>query len=507
MATIRQELAAFWRKFGTMLDNGVPVLQALRVTQDEASDPRLKAVAQDIHAGIKAGQDMYTCLTRHPALFPLSLRTVVKAAEATGALVKACADIADGIDAGTFLIDEDATASLTEAPTAPDAADDDNAPLQLTNKVLREGFRRRASDIHMEWVDDRLRIRFRVDGVLGEFEDGPFNRDVGQNLIGRIKIMANMDLKEKSLPQDGRILVNVDGRPLDFRVSVVPYLYGECATIRILCRDIKIASLAAQGFSETELSRLRGWMRKPNGIVVVTGPTGCGKSTTLYAMLQELNDPKLKVVTVEDPVEFAIDGIDQLPIRPAKGLTFATAMRALLRQDPDIFMVTEIRDLETAHLLIQAALTGHLVFTTLHTSDAPGALRRLLDMGVDPFLINNTVVGVASQRLIRLICKDCREEYEPESWAREALKSPPGMKFFRGKGCDRCKHTGYRGRTAIHEMLELNEELRQLVARDAGVTEIQQAAHRAGMMSIRENGLARAAEGVTTVEEVLRVLG
>lgn len=506
MATIRQELTGFWRKFGTMLNNGVPVLHALRVIQDEATDPRLKAVAQDIHAGIKAGQDMHTCLTRHPALFPLSLRTVVQAAEATGALVKACTDIADGIEAGTFQIAEDAAVSLTEAPAAPEEAGDDS-PIKQMNKILLEGYRRRGSDIHMEWIQDRLRVRFRVDGVLSEYEGGLFSREAGQTIISRLKIMANMDLNEKSLPQDGRILVNADGRDLDFRVSVVPYLYGECATIRILCRNIEIASLAAQGFADAELSRLRSWMHKPNGIVIVTGPTGCGKTTTLYAMLQELKDPKLKVVTVEDPVEFAIDGIDQLQIRPAKGLTFATAMRALLRQDPDVFMLTEIRDLETAHLLIQAALTGHLVFTTLHTSDAPAALRRLLDMGVEPFLINNTVVGVAAQRLIRLICKDCREEYQPESWAREALKSRPGMKFFRGKGCDRCKRTGYRGRTAIHEMLELNEEIRQLVARDAGATELRQAAQRAGMMSLRENGLAQAAEGVTTVEEVLRVLG
>jgi len=306
------------------------------------------------------------------------------------------------------------------------------------------------------------------------------------------------------LPQDGRIMLKIKGKELDIRTSVVPYVMGESVVMRILGRQNVSLDLESQGFTEPNLEMLRKWSKKP-GIIIVTGPTGCGKTTTLYSILQELNSPKVKITTVEEPVEYLIDGINQEQVNPRLGLTFAHAIRSQMRQDPDIIMVGEIRDLETVQLIFQVSLTGHLVLSTLHTHDTLGAIRRLLDIGAEPFLINSSLTGVVSQRLVRIICKDCKEEAEPEEWVKSRMKDHKGIKFFKGKGCKNCNNTGYRGRIAIHELLELDEPLRRLIAQDAGWEELRKQAIASGMIAMKEDGFAKVNQGITSIEEVLRV--
>jgi type II secretory ATPase GspE/PulE/Tfp pilus assembly ATPase PilB-like protein len=436
-------------------------------------------------------------------LFPKSVRTVVSAAETTGRLEEACFEIANGIENGAFEINEGAAGQTVEAEEQ--APKETPAPVRTVGRILVEAVRRRASDVHFEWVKDRLRIRFRVDGVLQEYQERPYARDTGAVIISRLKIMADVDVSERRLPQDGRIRINVEGKDIDLRASIVPYVSGEAVTIRVLHRDFALPSLEKQGFMADQLEHLRKWMKKPNGIILVTGPTGCGKTTTLYTMLQELNTPEVKITTVEDPVEYLIDGLNQQRIQPSRGLTFAQAIRSELRQAPDIMMVSAIRDLETAHLVVQAAMTGHLVLTSLHTSDAPGALRRLLDIGLDPFLINSTVIGVVAQRLVRLVCPKCREKHTPEKWVLEAVRGHENAVCYRGSGCDHCNRTGYRGRAALHELLEMDEDIRRVVSRDVDGAQIREQAVRSGMVPMKEDGIAKVARGETTIEEVLRV--
>lgn len=377
---------------------------------------------------------------------------------------------------------------------------------KLLNLVLLQAIRDKASDIHFEPFEDEYKMRYRIDGVLYEMVPPP--KHIAMALSSRIKVMANLDIAERRLPQDGRIPLVVGGNPVDLRVSILPTMFGESVVLRVLDRSQVDLRLDMIGLRERELEMVHELIHKPNGIVVVTGPTGSGKTTTLYSCLKELNDIETKIITTENPVEYDIDGMIQVQIRPEIGLTFARCLRSILRQDPDIVMVGEIRDLETAEISIQASLTGHLVFTTLHTNDAPSSIARLLDLGVEPFLVTATLEGIVAQRLVRKICVHCKTEFRPtEEQLMELDMTPEDVgdkRFFYGKGCDQCNNTGYRGRLGLFEIMVFNDELGDLVMNHASTSVLREAAKRAGMRTLRENGLAAIYDGMTTIEEVVR---
>jgi type IV pilus assembly protein PilB len=383
----------------------------------------------------------------------------------------------------------------------------DSAPVRkLLNMVLLMGIKDRASDIHFEPFEDEYKMRYRCDGVMYEMVPPP--RHLAMAIASRIKVMANLDIAERRLPQDGRIELNVGGNPVDMRVSVLPTMFGESVVIRVLDRTVVNLSLDNIGMPPDILNPFREMIKRPNGILLVTGPTGSGKTTTLYSALNELNDITEKIITTEDPVEYEIDGICQVPINTDIGMTFAAALRAILRQDPDRILVGEIRDLETAQIAIQAALTGHMVFSTLHTNDAPSTITRLRDMGVEPFLIIATVQGVLAQRLVRRICVDCRTEFEPSPEMLMELNLRPedvkDKKFYYGRGCDTCNNTGYKGRTGLYEFLSMNDALRDLISAGASTDQLRQTCKAMGMITLRESGLRAMFAGITTIDEVVR---
>jgi type IV pilus assembly protein PilB len=383
----------------------------------------------------------------------------------------------------------------------------DSVPVRkLLNMVLLMAIRDHASDIHMEPFEDEFKIRIKAEGVLYEMVPPP--RHLAFAITTRIKVMANLDIAERRLPQDGRIELMVGGHPVDLRVSVLPTMFGESVVMRVLDRTVVSLSLDKVGMDEATMSSFRKVMNRPNGIVLVTGPTGSGKTTTLYSALSEMNDIEDKLITTEDPVEYDIDGIVQIPIDHSIGVTFASCLRAILRQDPDIILVGEIRDLETAEIAIQASLTGHLVFSTLHTNDAPSTVTRLKDMGIPTFLITATVEAILAQRLVRRICVKCREETEPPhelltecGVPMEILKT---KKFFRGAGCDVCNNTGYKGRLGLFELLVMNDEMRDMILRNVTTDELKVKAVEAGMLPLRDYGMNFAYQGLTTLDEVVR---
>jgi type IV pilus assembly protein PilB len=377
---------------------------------------------------------------------------------------------------------------------------------KLLNLVLLQAIRDKASDLHFEPFEDEYKMRYRIDGVLYEMIPPP--KHVAVALSSRIKVMAELDIAERRLPQDGRIALVVHGNPIDLRVSVLPTMFGESVVLRILDRSQVNLQLDSLGLTPRDLQVVDQLINKPNGIVLVTGPTGCGKTTTLYSALKALNTIDRKLITTENPVEYDIDGLIQVQILPEIGLTFAKCLRSILRQDPDIVMVGEIRDLETAQIAIQASLTGHLVFTTLHTNDAPSTIARLIDLGLEPFLITATLEGIIAQRLVRKICLNCKSEYEPtEDILMEvglSLSDVAGKKFYYGKGCDLCNKTGYKGRTGLYEIMTLNDELRDLIINNASTGILREAAVKNGMKVLRENGLELVYNGISTIEEVAR---
>lgn len=384
----------------------------------------------------------------------------------------------------------------------------ESAPVRkLLNMVLLLAIKDHASDIHFEPFEDEFRIRIKADGVLYEMVPPP--RHLAFAITTRIKVMANLDIAERRLPQDGRIELMLSGHPVDLRVSVMPTMFGESVVMRVLDRTVVELSLTKVGMNEQTLSDFRSVMHKPNGIILVTGPTGSGKTTTLYSALSELNEITEKVITTEDPVEYDIDGIIQIPIDTDIGNTFAACLRAILRQDPDRILVGEIRDIETGEIAIQAALTGHLVFSTLHTNDAPSTVTRLRDMGIQPFMITATVEAILAQRLVRRICSGCREKVPEVSdeilsqlnMTREELGD---RRFYRGKGCDRCNNTGYKGRLGLFEFMLMNDDLREMVVDGASTDDMRAKAESFGMVSLRVAGMENAYNGVTTVEEVIR---
>lgn len=378
--------------------------------------------------------------------------------------------------------------------------------IKLLNQVLMLAIRDKASDIHFEPFEDSYQMRYRIDGVLYDMESPPSH--IAMALSSRIKVMADLDIAERRLPQDGRIALVMNGNPIDLRVSILPTMFGESVVLRVLDRSQVNLSLDMLGIQPRDQKAIEELIHKPNGIVVVTGPTGSGKTTTLYSALKDLNDIETKIITTENPVEYDIDGLVQVQIRPDIGLTFAKCLRSILRQDPDIVMVGEIRDLETAQIAIQASLTGHLVFTTLHTNDAPSTIARMLDLGLETFLITATLEGIIAQRLVRRICTHCKTEYEPTDEMLMELELRPediGDKtFYYGKGCSKCSRTGYRGRTGLYEIMTFNDELRDLIMNHASTAVLREAARRAGMKTLRENGLTAIFDGITTLDEVSR---
>jgi type II secretion system protein E len=377
--------------------------------------------------------------------------------------------------------------------------------VKLVNLLIEEAAAAEASDIHIEPFEEQLRVRYRVDGVLYERESPP--RRLQAALTSRIKLMAEMNIAERRLPQDGRIRVSAGGRRVDIRVSTIPTVYGESLVMRLLDRSSVFLPFDRLGFSPQVAETFQGLIRRPHGILLVTGPTGSGKTTTLYAALDKINSPDKKIITVEDPVEYQLAGVNQIPVRSKIGLSFATGLRHIVRQDPDIIMVGEIRDLETAEIAIQAALTGHLVFSTLHTNDAPGAVTRLQDMGAEPYLVASVLSAVLAQRLVRRICAACRAPYQPDAGDLLAIgvTDAGGVELSRGKGCDDCRGTGYRGRLGIYELFVITEEARGLILSKRPTGEIRRHAIEHRMVTLRDDGWAKARAGITTVEEILRV--
>jgi type IV pilus assembly protein PilB len=393
--------------------------------------------------------------------------------------------------------------SLTaELQTAEDAP-----IIGLVNSFLSQAIKDIASDIHIEPQDKTLRVRFRIDGLLREV--GSFPRDIHPAIVARIKIISEMDIAEKRVPQDGRIKIKEAGRDVDVRVSTLPTIMGEKVVMRLLDQNAVILDINKLGFSTENLKKYRNFYSQSYGMVLVTGPTGSGKTTTLYSTLSKVNSPNENIITLEDPVEYRLAGINQVQINPKAGLTFASGLRSVLRQDPNIVLVGEIRDSETADIAIRAALTGHLVFSTLHTNDAAGTITRLLDMDVEPFLVASSVLGVVAQRLVRTICPDCKENYTPppDSLERLFLGVEPNspMTLYRGVGCSHCNHTGYRGRMAIHEVMPITSQIREAINRKASSDEISNIAITQGMSTMCQDGIQKALTGLTDIREVMRV--
>jgi type IV pilus assembly protein PilB len=385
-------------------------------------------------------------------------------------------------------------------------AAEDNKVKRLLNLVLMQAIKDRASDIHFEPFEKEFKMRYRIDGVLYEMVPPP--RHLAMPIVSRIKVMAELDIAERRMPQDGRIELTVNGAPVDLRVAVLPTMFGESVVMRILDRSAVKLDLDRVGLRPDDLDTFRQLIYKPNGIVFVTGPTGSGKTTTLYSALNELNEITDKICTAEDPVEYDIDGLIQVQVNQAVGLTFAAALRSFLRQDPDIILVGETRDLETAQIAVQAALTGHLVFSTLHTNDAPSSIARLLDLGLEPFLITATIEGVCAQRLVRNICPRCKEAYQPNPDELFELQLTAedlqGREVFRGAGCEYCNKSGYKGRQGLFEIMVLDDEMRELIMQNASTQILRVESRKRGMRTLRESGLLAIFEGLTTVSEVVK---
>jgi general secretion pathway protein E len=379
--------------------------------------------------------------------------------------------------------------------------------IRLVNLLITRAIELRASDIHLEPFEGDFKVRYRVDGVLQEVEAPP--KRLQAAVISRIKIMAKLNIAERRLPQDGRIKLRVLGKEIDFRVSTLPTMFGESVVLRILDRESVILNLEKLGFPDYDLVKFRDLINRPYGIILVTGPTGSGKTTTLYAALSEINSPEKKIITVEDPIEYQLMGVNQVQVKAGIGLSFANVLRSILRQDPDIIMIGEIRDAETAEIAIHSALTGHLVFSTLHTNDAAGAVTRLLEMGMENYLITSSMLGIMAQRLVRVMCPECKELYTPEVGVAEELgmshSEVKDLTVYKERGCERCAHTGYRGRLGIFELLPINDDIRELILAKAPSNVIKEKGRSYGMKTLREAGWHRVRAGITTVSEVVRV--
>ena len=402
----------------------------------------------------------------------------------------------------------EANTVTTVAADGNASAEEGDAPIiKLVHQIILEAIQRRASDIHLEPLEKRFRVRYRIDGVLLEIENPP--KRLQLSMISRLKIMANISIAEKRIPQDGRIQINMTGKQIDLRVSSLPTAHGESIVMRILDKDGLTLGLPELGFFSDDQAVVERLISMPDGIMLVTGPTGSGKTTTLYSCLHFINKPDRKIITVEDPVEYVLAGINQVPVRHDVGMTFASALRSMLRQAPNIVMVGEIRDLETAEISINASLTGHMVFSTLHTNDAPGAITRLIDIGVKPFLVSSSLRAAVAQRLTRKICKQCKKPYTPDSNELRSLNITPQQAatatFMRGEGCQNCNGTGYRGRAGIFEMFVVNEEIQRMIYDNVGTAKLRDKARSLGMRTMREDGVRKVLAGATSIDEVVSI--
>jgi general secretion pathway protein E len=401
--------------------------------------------------------------------------------------------------------EEDAEDDIDAIDLIDEASGDDAPIIRFVNALLRDAVKSRASDIHIECFDKTVVVRNRIDGLLYKKVEAP--KHAQSPIIARVKIMAGLNIAEKRLPQDGRIRRKIAGKDIDVRVSTIPTSHGERVVMRILDRSNTLLSVDDLGFSDQNQRDFNGLITRPHGIILVSGPTGSGKTTTLYAALSKINSPDINILTVEDPVEYQLPGVGQMQVQSKIELTFANGLRAFLRQDPDVIMVGEIRDRETAEIAIQASLTGHLVLSTVHTNDSPGAVTRLVDMGVEPFLVSSTLIGVLAQRLVRNLCSQCKESYEPsaDQCHEIGVRPQPGLVFYREVGCPNCLETGYRGRSGIYELLLIDDEVRRLILKNVDAGTIKKYAVSAGMRTLLADGARKVVDGITTPEEVLRV--
>jgi type IV pilus assembly protein PilB len=491
LALISEPMAQLYRVIPLSLDGNQLTIASWEPQKIQIADELRTLLGYDIQVCVATETDIEKAIEKHYSSDTDSVESLVDDLEQDDELAAAAA--AAGKEGVTDLTSVEALA--------------ESAPVRkLLNMVLLLAIRDGASDIHFEPFETEFRIRLKADGVLQEMVPPP--KHLAFAITTRIKVMANLDIAERRLPQDGRIELTVGGHPVDLRVSVLPTLFGESVVMRVLDRGVVSLDLEKVGMEAPMLRRFREVIERPNGIVLVTGPTGSGKTTTLYSALSELNDIADKLITTEDPVEYDIDGIVQVPIDADIGNTFAACLRAILRQDPDRILVGEIRDVETAEIAVQASLTGHMVFSTLHTNDAPSTVTRLRDMGVPPFLITATVEAILAQRLVRRICTNCREEVVPSAEVMADLELTTDQvadkKFYRGRGCEKCNRSGYKGRMGLFELLIMNDELRDLVMRNASTEDLREAARRAGMVTLRDSGMEGIFSGATTADEVIR---
>jgi len=405
--------------------------------------------------------------------------------------------------------DDDRDMILSAVEQTGDLLDDtSDAPIiKLVNLILSQAVKSRASDIHIEPYQNRLKVRYRLDGILYDMLTPP--KHIQSTLISRIKIMAGLNIAEKRLPQDGRIEIKMGDKDIDIRVSTIPIAFGERVVLRLLDKSTVVLRLSDLGMPEDALTQFYQLIKSSHGIILVTGPTGSGKTTTLYSALSTINHPDINIITIEDPIEYQMDGIGQIQVNPKINLTFANGLRSIVRQDPDVILVGEIRDLETAEIAIQSALTGHLVFSTLHTNDSASAVTRLIDMGIEPYLVTSSVIGILAQRLVREVCNECRESYEPDEESLNNIGITPemasGKTLYRGTGCPACLNTGYQGRTGIFELMSLDDSMKNLILKTSASNTLKRKAVKQGMVTLRENGVMKVLDGATTVEEVLRV--
>ena len=482
---VPQTMAEMYHIMPISLKNGVLTVAMADPQNIGALDDLKNFLGHEIRGAVSSGPDVEAAIARYYADREESIEDVIE----------------------SMSTDEDAEKRIRGYDLASDEEMSDAQPIKkLLNMVMLLAIRDQASDIHFEPFEDEFKIRVKADGVLYEMVPPP--RHLANAIVSRIKVMSNLDIAERRLPQDGRIELNVGGNNVDLRVSVLPTLFGEAVVMRVLDRTVVALDLNKIGMDAALLSKFRVILRRPNGILLVTGPTGSGKTTTLYSALNELNDTETKIITSEDPIEYDIEGIIQIPVNPDIGVTFATVLRSILRHDPDKILVGEIRDYETAEIAVQSSLTGHMVFSTLHTNDAPSAITRLRDMWVPAFLITATVEAILAQRLVRRICSECRTEFAPSDELLMELQLPLNTarkyKFYYGKGCPRCNNSGYKGRIGIYEMLVMSDEIRDAIAAEASADDIRDIARQQGMTTLREAGLKLIFDGHTTIDEIVR---
>lgn len=484
------------------VDNSLPQLEPENAT--ETLPHSAAVIAINDPADIQALDDLIRILEPHDFKLVLSTKDAILFA------INISYDLnRDSAEQLVQDMEEDSSSIISEIEEKADLLDDiSDAPIiKLVNHIISQSVKARASDIHMEPYQDSFKVRYRVDGILYDLLSPP--KWVQPALISRIKVMAKMNIAEKRLPQDGRLDVKIGNQEIDVRVSTIPTSFGERLVLRLLDKSGSLISLPDLGLSSDRLDLLANLVKSPNGIILVTGPTGSGKTTTLYAILSSINLPDINIITIEDPVEYQIKGISQIQVNPKINLTFASGLRSIVRQDPDVILVGEIRDRETAEIAVQSALTGHLVFSTLHTNDSASAITRLVDIGVEPFLISSSVLAVVAQRLIRVLCKDCKQPYTPDKSTLESIGITPDQlheaTIYRAEGCESCFHTGYKGRSGIFEIMLLDSNLKSMIltAHDSG--RIKDAALNLNMLTLRQDGIQKVLRGISTIEEVIRV--